>query len=67
MVLGMSTRKGTAKFLEGIMNDAKETMHSQMQKNPDKYAQVEDPWFTSDIIGMTGIKVQDMIGKRSVF
>ncbi|KAH8925174.1 arginyl-tRNA synthetase [Atractiella rhizophila] len=63
-ILGMSTRKGTAKFLEDIMNHAKEVMHTQMKENAEKYAQIEDPERTSDIIGMTGVKVQDMTAKR---
>lgn len=64
MVLGMSTRKGTVKFLDDILDEAKTSMHEQMAKNEEKYAQIEDPEYTSDVIGMTAVKIQDMSGKR---
>lgn len=60
----MSTRKGTVVFLEDILNEAKEVMHNQMKSNEAKYASIEDPEHTSDIIGITAVKVQDMSGKR---
>ncbi len=60
----MSTRRGTVKFLDDILIDAKESMHEQMQRNEAKYAQIEDPETTSDIIGMTAVKIQDMQAKR---
>lgn len=43
MVLGMSTRKGTAVFLDQILNESKDVMHEQMRKNEAKYNAVEDP------------------------
>lgn len=64
MVLGMSTRKGTVVFLEDILNEAKDVMHEQMKSNEDKYASIEDPEGTSDLIGITAVKIQDMQGKR---
>lgn len=64
MVLGMSTRKGTVVFLEDILEEARETMHNQMKSNEAKYATIEDPERTSDIIGITAVKIQDMSGKR---
>jgi arginyl-tRNA synthetase len=64
MVLGMSTRKGTAVFLEHILDEAKENMHNVMRSNEDKYAQVENPELTADVLGMTAVKVQDMGAKR---
>lgn len=66
LVAGMSTRKGTVVHLEDMMNDARETMHEQMKTNEEKYSQIEDPWKTADQIGLTGIKIQDFAGKRSV-
>lgn len=60
----MSTRKGTAVFLADIIKEAANVMHDQMQKNEDKYAQIEDPTGTSREIGITGVKVQDMQAKR---
>lgn len=64
MVQGMSTRKGTVVFLDHILNETKEQMHEVMRKNEVKYAQLEDPEHTADIVGMTAIKIQDMAGKR---
>lgn len=64
MVLGMSTRKGTAKFLDDILRDVGEKMHEVMKSNEDKYAQVEDPEKTADTLGISAVMVQDMSGKR---
>ncbi|KAK0543581.1 arginyl-tRNA synthetase [Tilletia horrida] len=64
MVLGMSTRKGTAVFLDQILQEAKENMHAVMKENDDKYNQVEDPERTADVVGMTAVKIQDMQAKR---
>lgn len=66
LVLGMSTRKGTAVFLDQIITEAAAVMHEQMRKNEEKYAAVEDPEYTSLEIGITGIKIQDMAAKRFV-
>ncbi|KAL8957630.1 MAG: hypothetical protein Q9193_005146 [Seirophora villosa] len=64
MVQGMSTRKGTVKFLDDILRDAGEKMHEVMQKNDTKYQQVENPEQTADTLGITAVMVQDMAGKR---
>ena len=64
MVLGMSTRKGTAVFLDHILEETKDKMHEVMRKNEAKYAQVENKDLTADIVGMTAVKIQDMAGKR---
>jgi arginyl-tRNA synthetase len=64
LVLGMSTRKGTVKFLDDILRDVGEKMHEVMQKNQDKYEQVENPLATADILGISSVMVQDMSGKR---
>ncbi|KAK4697700.1 arginyl-tRNA synthetase, partial [Lecanoromycetidae sp. Uapishka_2] len=64
MVLGMSTRRGTVKFLDDILRDVGEKMHEVMRKNDKKYAQVDDPHKTADILGITAVMVQDMRGKR---
>ena len=66
MVLGMSTRKGTAVFLDQIIKQAGNVMHDQMKKNEDKYANIEDPETTSLEIAITGIKIQDLAAKRFV-
>ncbi|KGQ02108.1 hypothetical protein PAAG_11057 [Paracoccidioides lutzii Pb01] len=64
MVRGMSTRKGTVKFLNDILKDVGEKMHEVMKKNAAKYEQVEEPEKTADILGITSVMVQDMSGKR---
>ncbi|KAM0230777.1 hypothetical protein ACHAPO_009060 [Fusarium lateritium] len=64
MVLGMSTRKGTVKFLDDILRDVAEKMHDVMRKNETKYAQVENPEAVADILGISSVMVQDMSGKR---
>ena len=66
MVLGMSTRKGTVKFLDDILRDVGEKMHEVMRKNEKKYEQVENPEQTADTLGITAVMVQDMTGKRQV-
>jgi arginyl-tRNA synthetase len=64
LVLGMSTRKGTAVFLDQIIREAASVMHDQMRTNEDKYKAIEDPETVSREIGITGIKIQDMAAKR---
>ncbi|RKF57262.1 Arginine--tRNA ligase, cytoplasmic [Erysiphe neolycopersici] len=64
LVLGMSTRKGTVKFLDDILRDVAEKMHEVMQKNQAKYDQIEDPLATADTLGISSVMVQDMSGKR---
>jgi len=66
MVLEMSTRKGTAVFLDQIIKLAGNVMHDQMKKNQDKYANIGDPEMTSLEIAITGVKIQDMAAKRFV-
>jgi arginyl-tRNA synthetase len=64
MVLGMSTRKGTVKFLDDILRDVGDKMHEVMKSNDSKYKQVDDPEKTADILGISSVMVQDMTGKR---
>ncbi|GAA6042570.1 hypothetical protein JCM8097_003136 [Rhodosporidiobolus ruineniae] len=64
MVQGMSTRKGTAVFLEQILDESKRVMHEVMRKNEAKYAAIDDPEYTSDKLGITAVKIQDMAAKR---
>lgn len=66
MVLGMSTRKGTAVFLDQILNESRDVMHEQMKSNEAKYALVDDPETVSDKLGITAVKIQDMSAKRCV-
>lgn len=64
LVLGMSTRKGTVKFLDDILRDVADKMHEVMRKNQDKYSQVENPEATADTVGISSVMIQDMTGKR---
>lgn len=64
MITGMSTRKGTAVFLEQILDEARDVMHEQMQKSEEKYALIDDPVHTSDVLGISAVKIQDMSAKR---
>jgi len=64
MVQGMSTRKGTAVFLDEIIQEASKVMHEQMQSNEEKYSLIEEPERTAREIGITAIKIQDMSAKR---
>ncbi|KAG5965915.1 hypothetical protein E4U58_002658 [Claviceps cyperi] len=64
LVLGMSTRRGTVKFLDDILKDCADHMHETMKKNEEKYAQVHDPVQTADTLGISSVMAQDMGGKR---
>ncbi|CAG8448528.1 6657_t:CDS:2 [Ambispora gerdemannii] len=64
MVQGMSTRKGTAVFLDDILEQTKESMHEVMKQNEKKYEQIEDPETVADVIGISAIMIQDMSAKR---
>lgn len=64
MVLGMSTRKGTAVFLDQILEEAKSSMFTVMQKNSEKFAQIQDPDHVADVVGISAVMIQDMSAKR---
>lgn len=64
MVAGMSTRRGTVKFLDDILQEVGEKMHEVMKTNEKKYEQVENPEQVSDTLGISAVMVQDMKGKR---
>ena len=64
MVLGMSTRRGTVKFLDDFLRDVGEKMHEVMKRNEKKYEQVANPEQTADTLGISAVMVQDMKGKR---
>ncbi|KAJ2557834.1 arginyl-tRNA synthetase [Coemansia sp. RSA 1933] len=64
LVEGMSTRNGTAVFLDDMLQESKNRMHHVMRKNDAKYRQVDDPEHVADVLGMSAIIVQDMSAKR---
>ncbi|RVX70458.1 hypothetical protein B0A52_05957 [Exophiala mesophila] len=63
MVKGMSTRKGTVKFLDDVIQSVKDVMLDVMRKNEKKYEQLDDPEAVADILAITAIMVQDLSGK----
>jgi arginyl-tRNA synthetase len=63
-VQGMSTRKGNVKFLDDILQECGTSMHEVMQRNSEKYVQVESPERVADTLGISAVMVQDMRGKR---
>ncbi|CAG8557773.1 2074_t:CDS:2 [Acaulospora colombiana] len=64
MVKGMSTRKGTAVFLDEILEQTKESMHEVMRQNEKKYSQIDNPEYVADVIGISAVMIQDMSAKR---
>ncbi|ORZ29794.1 arginyl-tRNA synthetase [Catenaria anguillulae PL171] len=64
MVNGMSTRKGTAVFLEDMLNQTQEVMLEVMKKNEHKFAQIPNPDEVADLVGLSAIVVQDMSARR---
>ncbi|EPZ33254.1 Arginyl-tRNA synthetase, class Ia domain-containing protein [Rozella allomycis CSF55] len=64
LVMGMSTRAGTVVFLEQILEEAKDIMHEVMKSTPEKYAQIENPEYVADVLGLSAIMIQDMSAKR---
>ncbi|KAF2075870.1 hypothetical protein CYY_002806 [Polysphondylium violaceum] len=65
LVKGMSTRKGTVVFLEDILNETKRKMLKTMQKNPEKFAEIENPEEVADIVGLSAVVIQDFNAKRN--
>lgn len=62
--MGMSTRRGTVKFLDDVVADVSDFMHEVMRRNETKYAEVENPDEVARVLGISAIMVQDMSGKR---
>ncbi|KAJ2452931.1 arginyl-tRNA synthetase [Coemansia sp. RSA 2336] len=63
-VQGMSTRKGTAVFLEDMLTDSKEKMHEVMCNSKFQDKNVADPEHTAAVLGMSAIVIQDLSAKR---
>ncbi len=66
MVNGMSTRKGTVKFLDAIIQDVADYQHGVMKQNKAKYEQIESPEKVAETLAITSIMVQDMSSKRYI-
>ncbi|KPI39491.1 Arginine--tRNA ligase, cytoplasmic [Cyphellophora attinorum] len=63
MVKGMSTRKGTVKFLDDVIADVRVKMWDVMKSNEKKYEQLENPEAIADVLAISSIMVQDLKGK----
>ena len=64
LITGMSTRKGTAVFLNDLLDEAKSRIHEIMKKNESKYATIEDPEKVADNLGTSAVIIQDFSAKR---
>lgn len=63
-VQGMSTRKGTAVFLEDILNEAKELMKQKQILTKTTKVHLDEMEETSDILGVSGVIVQNLKQNR---
>lgn len=61
----MSSRMASATVLSDILDQCGEASHEVMRTNADKYALVADPDAVADVIGISGVMVQDMTGQRA--
>jgi arginyl-tRNA synthetase len=64
MVKGISTRSGTAVFLDDILNEAARNMHEQMKVNEEKMDTIDNPEKIADVIGVSAVVVQDFNARR---
>lgn len=64
MVKGISTRNGTAVFLDDILDEAAKVMYEQMSTNKEKMDEMEDAKKAADCIGVSAVLVQDFNAKR---
>jgi arginyl-tRNA synthetase len=64
MITGMSTRKGTAKFLSDILEAAQEQMLDRMKANEAKMSEITNPEHTADVVGVSAVVVQDFSARR---
>lgn len=53
----MSTRRGTVKFLEEVLDECASSMHEVMRRNTTKYEQVEDPDANANLLGLSAVMV----------
>ncbi|KAI8054950.1 uncharacterized protein B0P05DRAFT_560869 [Gilbertella persicaria] len=63
-IQGMSTRQGTAVFLQDILDTAKAKIMEYMQ-NDEKKSQIKDLETIADQLGISAILIQDMKSKRA--
>ncbi|KZC04096.1 putative arginine--tRNA ligase, mitochondrial [Dufourea novaeangliae] len=63
-VQGMSTRKGTAVFLEDILNEVKEIMRERQMKTHTTKVSLDETDDSSDILGVSGVIIHDLRQRR---
>ncbi|XP_033342175.2 arginyl-tRNA synthetase, mitochondrial [Megalopta genalis] len=63
-VRGMSTRKGTAVFLEDILNEAQEIMRERQMIKTTTKVSLDEMDKVSDILGISGILVYNLMQRR---
>jgi arginyl-tRNA synthetase len=56
-VKGMSTRRGTVRYLSDILHECATAMHEVMQRNEAKYAQIPDPQKVPDTLAVSAVMV----------
>ncbi|WUR04049.1 arginine-tRNA ligase (RARS1) [Vairimorpha necatrix] len=64
MVKGMSTRKGTVKFLEDIIETATDVMLKQIESEPERRAAIEDVKETALNLAVSTLIIMDFSAKR---
>lgn len=64
LVSGMSTRKGTVKFLEDIIDIATDVMKKEINVNQEKAAMIEDIDFTALQLAVSTLVIMDFSAKR---
>jgi arginyl-tRNA synthetase len=65
-VEGMSTRRGTAEFLEDILDDVRDKVYEIMIQDRDNSKLIERPQLVADQVGVAAVAIQDMKAKRYV-
>lgn len=48
-----------------MLDQTRDEMHDVMRKNEKKYAQVHDPEFVADRVGLSSIVIQDLSARRN--
>jgi arginyl-tRNA synthetase len=63
--MGVSTRLGTVQFLDDILADVGDVMHTVIHRNADKCRQVDNPERVADILGISAVMVQGYGGEAN--
>ncbi|XP_035720392.1 probable arginine--tRNA ligase, mitochondrial [Vespa mandarinia] len=63
-ILGMSTRKGTAIFLEDILNEIRDVMREKQIQSPTTKVSLDMSDNSSDILGISSVIINDLRRRR---